>query len=308
MKMELDQGIKELSELIQKNNLVIFAGSGVSVDSGLPSWDNLLLNFMEMAKDLPLSSRDKKDLTELIDDAQKQHNENKFDPIKVATVIKDKIRGCNLNEYPLASAKYQYWLSSVFMNKKPNSNHDLIVQTNYPCILTSNYDLLFEEAANNNNFQDLAERTYSYTDELKIMSSIYSSTPCVIHVHGSIVNLSIDQIIFTKDDYNKLILKKYNGFAFALRMIFTRYSTLFVGYGASDPHLEEVMEEIADYFPLHGEDKHPLPYSYLVVLRSKAGAILEKWKNRVRTNLILIDDYSQYNQLLSTLKNLKPRN
>lgn len=134
------------------------------------------------------------------------------------------------------------------------------------------------------------------------MSSIHLSKECVIHVHGAVHQLDIDDLIFTKEDYNKLILKHFSGFSFALRALFTRYSTLFVGYGASDPHLEEVMEEVADYFPTEDMDKFPLPVSYLVTRRDKADCIFEKWKGRVRTSLIVVDDYDGCLTLLKELQ------
>jgi hypothetical protein len=194
----------------------------------------------------------------------------------------------------------------MFNQKTPNILHSLIVKTSYPFILTSNYDTLFEDAAYTEGFNDLASSIYTYKDQLEIMSAIYNNKQCIIHIHGTATTLNIDELIFTKEDYNKIILKKYEGFSFALRILFTRYSTLFLGYGASDPHLEEVLEELAEFFPL--EDKtFTLPESYLVTMRDKADSIMEAYKNRVRTNLIVIDDFSQYQDLLSHLQNKNPR-
>ena len=143
------------------------------------------------------------------------------------------------------------------------------------------------------------------------MSSIHNRNECIIHVHGAatgtLSGLSIDELIFTKEDYNKMILKKYSGFSFALRMLFTRYSTLFIGYGASDPHLEEILEEVTDYFPIDADDIYPLPMSYLIVKEDKVDSILSRWKERVRTKIISIKDYSENNNILDALYKIRPR-
>jgi len=308
MILELNDAKPILAQLLLENNLTIFAGSGMSIDSGVPDWDGLLQNFMDMASNLPgINENDKKDLDKIISDAKESQTQNRFDPIKVATVLKNKLNEINFEEYALARADYRSWVSKTFIDKIANNKHLSIVQTDYPFIITSNYDLLFERAALTSGYGELSSRTFAFFDELKIMSAIHQNKPCIIHVHGSASDLSIDKLIFTKEDYNKIILKKYNGFSFALKMLFTRYSTLFVGYGASDPHLEEVFEEISEFFPVDRNKQYPLPEAYLVTLRSKANTILDRWKDRVRTNLIIIDNYKQYDLILEHLKNAKPR-
>lgn len=309
MAYSLDEARSKLSEIINEGKLIILAGSGISVDSGLPDWDGLLDDFMQMAKNLSLpDGKDKNELHKIIEDAEERKSQNRLDPIQTATVLKNKIKQCKLNELPLAYSEYNSWITRRFIeNKEPNENHELIVKTNYPFILTTNYDQLLGQAAKKFNFNNFLDSTYTFKNELKIMYSINTLKHSIIHVHGSISDLSIDELIFTKEDYNKLIFKSYPGFSFALRMLFTRYSTLFVGYGASDPHLEEVLEEISEYFPPVNGYKYPLPESYLVIIRKKADTILEKWKERVGTNLVIIDDYSECTDLLRHLKNQSPR-
>lgn len=312
MKLDLDTGIKELATILSSGNLSIFVGSGISIDSDLPSWDGLLKEFIKMAGELKITDkRNKLELNNILKNATESldSDERIHDPIRIATVIKNKISECDLKNQPLAQQKYKGWLAEVFGGKIFNEKHKLIVDTDYPFILTSNYDLLLEDAAYESGHDQLSVNSYTYEDELKIMSSIHNGKECIIHVHGQINDIDIDKLIFTKEDYNKIILKEKPGFSFALRMLFTRYSTLFVGYGASDPHLEEIMEEISEYFPPNGIDnaEFPLPKSYLVVKRDKADLIFEKWKDRVRTNIIVIDDFSDYIKLLKTLKNTKTR-
>ena len=113
-----------------------------------------------MAESLPIPNEDhKKELLELISEAKSLIGSKRFDAIRIATVLKRKITECNINEVPLAIAKYKNWVASTFYGKPPNEYHDTIINTRYPFILTSNYDLLFEEAANSSGFKNLTERT-----------------------------------------------------------------------------------------------------------------------------------------------------
>lgn len=307
MKYSLDEAKNILSDIIQRGKLIILAGSGISVNSGLPNWDGLLDSFLLMAKSLSLpKGSHKTELDEIINDAEKRKRMNRSDPLKTATVLKNKIKECKLEDFPLAYSEYNSWIGKEF-DKDPNEYHNIIVQTNYPFILTTNYDLLLEKAAYKFGFTELSNSSYTFRDELKIMSSIENSKSSIIHVHGSITYLLIDELIFTKEDYNKLIQKRYPGFSFALRMLFTRYSTLYVGYGSNDPHLEEVIEEISEYFPQDQDNRYKLPESYLITLKKKSDSILEKWKDRVRTNIITIDDYPQCEELLLHLKKISPK-
>lgn len=311
MKHELSEAIPILTHLLKEDNLILFAGSGISRNSDIPDWDGLLKSFIDMAESLPITDKkNEKELKKIVEDSRLSFSKGiSNNAIRIATVLKNKILECdiNKNENKLAKSKYLSWVTNTFANKTPNINHHAIVNTKYPFILTTNYDLLFEEAAARDGINSLLENTYTFKQELEIMSAIHKKVQSIIHIHGSIENLSINELIFTKEDYNNIILKEYGGFSFALRMLFTRYSTLFVGYGASDPHLEEIPEELTHFFPLVDDTKYPLPHSYLVTKRDKADSVLEKWKDRVRTDLIVIDDFKQYDELLEQLKKEVPR-
>jgi hypothetical protein len=311
----------ELVELMSKGRLIIFVGSGISIDSKLPDWDGLLLEFIEMAESLNIpSAQHKAELKKLIEDSKgrlitksKEGKEaEKKDPdsqIKIATVIKRKLIEAIPPESKVANAKYKNWLNNLFLSAEPNSKHYDIVKANYPYILTTNYDLLLETAAENIGALDIASNSFIYKEETEIVSSIYQKKPAIIHIHGAVgQNLGVEEIIFTKEDYNKIIRKKFEGFSFALRMLFTSYSTLFVGYGASDPHLEDIAEELAEYYPPNADaNKYPMPKAYLVTKEDKADSVLEKWKDRMRTDVLTIKDYSEYDHLLEKLKKCSTR-
>ena len=309
MKLELKDAYPLLKERLESNSLNIFVGSGISLDSGIPSWDDLVIRFLDMAKSIRfVNDVDKNEIEEIVKDAYARKSAHRFNPIEIATVLKNRLKRSNeLTKMPFsqASKDYKNWVGSTF-DKAPNLKHQLIVATDYAFILTSNYDTLLQTAAFDLGYKEFSGKIFSYKNQSEILHAINVKDSCMVHVHGVANSLELDDLIFTKEDYNKIILKKYEGFSFALRMLFTRYSTLFVGYGASDPHLDEILEELAEYFPLV-DDSFVLPTSYLVTRRDKADVIMEKYKERVGMHLILIDDFAQYIDLLEFLKGIKPR-
>jgi len=309
MKYEIHEVKPILENLLVKGQLNIFVGSGISIDSGIPTWNGLIDEFLEMAKKIKfVNLADKKRIEQIYFDAQTRKAQSRFNPIEVATVLKRSLKEAQEISISVSQAykDYKNWIGKIFGDKLPNEKHKDIVSTDYKYILTSNYDDLLQAAAYDMGFLDFSAQTFDYKSQTEIIKKVNSGEPAIIHVHGLVNKLEIDELIFTKEDYNRMILKSYPGFSFALRMLFTRYSTLFVGYGASDPHLEEVLEELSEYFPLV-DKSFSLPENFLVTLRDKADIILEKYKERVGTSLILIDDFRQYNELLTHLKTIKGR-
>ncbi|MDR2011199.1 MAG: SIR2 family protein [Bacteroidales bacterium] len=305
----ISEVLPKLEKLMEDNMLSIFAGSGVSIDSGLPTWDGLIDKFIDLLDTLPFNKEleAKKNLDKLITDSRKRKEDKRFDPILVATSLKRAAKNLDIENKnnPLARSEYLSWVSREFVDKKPNECHSLIVNTDYQFILTTNYDLLFEKAAQKDEIYDIWDY-YSYKNPLEVMSSIHSRKKSVIHVHGTASDLSLDELIFTKEDYNKMIHKKFDAFSFALRILFTRFSTLFVGYGASDPHLDEVFEEISEYFPLQNSDDFKLPQSYILMKEEKIDSLFESNCERLRIDIIKIKNYSENKDILTYLKDKFP--
>lgn len=302
--MTIDKAKKELSKLIKQKRLIIFVGSGISIDSGLPNWTGFLDSFIDFCKGLQRDYNNQEIVksfqSELFDDA---HNEKIKKPAHVATVLKSKIAELPESIRSNIENDFRIWFFNLFATSKPNQKHEWIAGTNFPYVLTSNYDLLLETAAKNIGSP---YASLSFHEKERIAEALYTKTPSIIHVHGKYQDVLFDKIIFTAEDYIRIIKKGYPGFSFALQSLFLNYSTLFVGYGASDPHLEDLMEEFSYYFDYTKSVN--VSKNYLVVTRNRAGKILEDYKKRMRTELIVIDDFEEYNELLKYLSENHPRN
>jgi NAD-dependent SIR2 family protein deacetylase len=301
--LNLSDAVTRLKPELQSGRLIVFVGSGISVDSGLPTWDGFLDKFIEFCEQLPSQYRGR-DIERVmgIDLLANASTERRKKPVHVATVLKAKMGELPQNIRTNVEHDFKRWFFGLFANAQPNKKHELIASTNYPYILTSNYDLLLEEAAKQigSPYSSL-----SYYQKDLIAEAIYLRNPAIIHVHGQCSDVVLNKIVLTSEDYVRVIKKGVPGFSFALQSLFLTHSTLFVGYGASDPHLEDLIEEFAYLFDFPQSDN--ISKNFLVLTKERAGSILDNYKRQFRTELIVIDDYSECDFLLSELQQASPR-
>lgn len=295
--------ILTLAELLNQNKLIVFVGSGISIDSGLPTWDGLMQQFIEFCRSIQklvaLDPSDKFD--DLLKEAET--DKSKY-PIRVASVLKQKLQEIDNKYNANIKELLQNWLLDLFYYAQVNDNHRYIVKTNFPFILTTNYDRLLEKAAQESNFLSLYSNSYTFLNADKVASAIHNKNPAIIHIHGDPKNIYLDDFVFTAEDYIR-IRRKYPGFTLSIQTLFMTYSILFIGYGGSDPHLEELLEELSYYF--NWSNSQLLPQHFLLMKKGKANSILSKYKEKLRTKIIEIDDYSMTSDFLSKLQQAAPR-
>lgn len=302
--IKLEDAIKELQHQIKEDRLICFVGSGISKSSGLPIWDVFVTEFIEFCSNLAKNIGDG-EFDKIYKDAL-AHNQ----PIETTTVLKEWLSEKARTETSISiDDHFKEWFVELFTGAEPNIKHELIISSNYQHIVTSNYDNLLEKAADKLGFSKLRLHSFSYTEANKIASAIHLSERTIIHVHGKATNIKINQVVLTINDYIKMIKKIYPGFTFALQDLFYRYSSLFLGYGASDPHLEDLLQELSYFFDF-SNNSH-LPVHYLVVQEKKINKIYETYKGKFHTKLIIgSNDFdeleAQYSHLLKTLYEVKP--
>lgn len=111
-----NQAIKNLVEAMNDDELIIFVGAGVSANSGLPSWSELI---KELKSELSLG-----------DDVN--------DYLKIAQIYYNK----------WGRQKYIQKINSIFNNFSdaiPNTIHSEILKIQPAHIITTNYDNLLED-------------------------------------------------------------------------------------------------------------------------------------------------------------------
>lgn len=204
MNGEIKNKISILKEAIVTDRLVIFAGSGISLDSGLPLWGSLLEGI-------------KKNLNEEIrgDDA-----------LKIAQLL-----------YNEKGEKEYYDIVKELLYKdsteKYNNLHEMIFKLNPQHIITTNYDNFFEQIIENEGLD--------FSVVVKDEDLPYAKFKnLLIKYHGDFEN---HNIVLKENDYlefSKLNTLK----EIFVKSLFSNKIILFVGYSFSDINLKILSREI----------------------------------------------------------------
>lgn len=201
-----EQYIDFLAEELAREKLVIFVGAGVSKNSGLPSWQELVKVF---AKKLGI-------------------NKSYFSPeetLQIPQIYYDKF------------SKIQYYevLQDLFNETyETNSIHKTLKEMNISHIITTNYDELIEKELNDNKEYDVIgkEEELAYS----------KSTKMIIKMHG---DLKYRNIVLKKEDYDNYE-KNFPLISTYVKSLFTTNTIMFIGYSLNDVNVKNIMEWISN--------------------------------------------------------------
>ncbi|WP_405399560.1 SIR2 family NAD-dependent protein deacylase [Maribacter sp. Asnod2-G09] len=213
---------QKIKDAILQNNLVIFAGSGLSSDFKLPNWNNLV-------KDV-INKIGKKEFQTFIPVLEMEL----MQPIEVLQKIK--------SEHSLIKS----YIKSNF-NISPSLNFDVhkkILELTGQ-VITTNYDNTFEIASNNSIIPSV------YTDAFNINEISKNENPYIFKLHGS-YNEPSNCIIF-EEDYLKLY-NSNSGAIEKLKTIFSEKTILFLGFSFSDPDINLIFDNLDKAF--ENNNKH----------------------------------------------------
>lgn len=300
MQLTMTEALPIMKKLLSERKLSIFAGSGISVDSKLPAWDGFIDKYIEICEDLNASLDPNLQFTEIIADARASKDK---DLISTITALKDKVRECK--DRGINTDFCDDELNALFYAAVPNAYHEYIVATDYKHIITTNYDSLLEKAAKELGYKALLTRSYSYTEQQNLSIAVYSGKTAIIHAHGKISDIKLDQFVLTKDDY--LAIMKHNpGFRLIINSIFLTNSVLFAGYGGSDPHFEDIISDLNMTLNWNNGSAD-LPRCYIMLKKDKVTPIREFLNGKNRVDIITFDDYEQMKDFLKDLAVQCPR-
>lgn len=209
-----------IQQASRTNKLVVFVGAGVSQNSGIPTWNNLISSMME----------------ELPSELSKEN-----DVLKLAQMYKDS-RG---------HKEYMDKIKNVLLYNKavPNPLHKSIIALN-PChIITTNYDDLVE--------QELANefKQYDIIREDKDIPQM-DNQHCLVKMHG---DYTTDNIVLTEKDYfeyknNFPLIRAFVQSLFASKLV------LFVGFSFADLNLKMIMNELQNILSENMQRAYLLSY------------------------------------------------
>lgn len=220
MKEFIITSIKKIKKAVENNKLVIFVGAGVSANSGLPTWYQLI---EKLAFEL--------DSERFIDKDCIEKSCKKFKSTKISSDEFLKIPQYYFNER--GNKEYYDKIYEILdIPATPNPIHDLIFKLNPAHIITTNYDTLLEDSKNSYFHVVKENQDLPYAVQNRM----------IIKMHG---DLKTKNIVLKEDDY----LSYQNNFKLIdifVKALFASHLVLFVGFGADDPNFNLIFQSVKD--------------------------------------------------------------
>jgi hypothetical protein len=276
MDRSIEAFIKDFVNDLAANNVAIFAGAGMSKDSGYVDWAELL---SDIAQELGLQIDKESDLISL---AQYHVNEK-------------------------SRAKLNKKIITEFVEENElTESHRILARLPISTYWTTNYDTLIENALKEANKR--ADVKYD-------VSQIFNTRPkrdaVIYKMHGDIAHPG--KAILTKQDYEKYHVT-HDAFIAALTGDLTTKTFLFIGFSFTDPNLDYVLSRInvryqedkRDHYcfikkPKMGEKKSENQADFEYSTRKQQLMIREL--KRYGIQALLIDEYSQIPEILGEVEN-----
>ncbi|MDU0813614.1 SIR2 family protein [Bacillus siamensis] len=209
----LDTSITKIQEASENNKLVVFVGAGVSANSGIPTWNELIKEF---AQDL-----------------------GEFD-VDRSPDLYMKIPQYYFNER--GEKEYFEKMNEVFLKKKykPNPIHKEIFKLKPTHIITTNYDTLLEEAA-------IEEGQFFHTVKHDLDLPYDNFNKTIIKMHGDFENRNI---VLKEDDYlnyssNFTLIESY------IKALIATNTVLFIGYSINDSNFNLIFQWVKNILRNH---------------------------------------------------------
>lgn len=207
---EISSDIERLITMIRNKEIVLWAGSGLSLYAGYPSGSafcDIICNAAKSEKDKAILEQHKTVLMNVAEEFEQLYSRDEL--INLVSTHFDKT--------PIANPHSHYLCTQI---------------PQIDTIVTTNYDHLFE---------------YAYGDKLHTVVGtryhVSNKEPVTLYkIHGDSSDAS--SVVLTSKDYAKF----YNGLNSLvwgkLKVILAEHSVLFIGYSLEDKNIEDIFEKI----------------------------------------------------------------
>ncbi len=238
--MNINENMSHIKKALENEKLVIFVGAGVSKNSYVPTWGQLVREFAKKLNYTQcLSCHFKSENCEATCRHKYYFSTDEY--IKIPQYFYSQDKSPNHQDY------YSILQEVLDHDFQPNILNDLIVSLNPEHIITTNYDHLLD------HYQ--YEVIKNDADLLKANSNHY-----LIKMHGDIDDLQ--HIILKKDDYLRFshthaLIELY------IKSLLIDHIFLFVGYSLNDYNLKTFLSWI-DYLGHEKNVRDNMHYNYLI--------------------------------------------
>jgi hypothetical protein len=208
-----------LLEQLSKGRVVPFIGSGLSINAGLPDWRQLLEGLAELKIGRALNAQ-AANIQQAISAGQYELAAD-----ALSLVLGDQL-GRAINDLLDSSLA------------KPTVVHRLLGSVRWPAVITTNYDALLSQA-----FAPTLEHA-TWADDAKMEQLLHSAAPHIMFAHGTLQRT--ETIVLTPEHYRQCL--RHPAYRTYLKVIFTHYTVLFLGFGFSDRDVNWLLEDLrADF-------------------------------------------------------------
>lgn len=300
--------LESLKRKYQSEEVALFLGAGVSIDSGIPLWSKLINNLLAsmITSRLKVTKISSEELNRIINIAY-QNQENS--PITQMRYIRSAFD----------NGTYNKLVHDALYANKPTIQSNLLRAISNICIPTRNH--IGVQGIVTYNFDDLIERRLR-SDNVSV-NSIYDEGGCsspdklsVFHVHGFLPKkIDEDQeheLIFSEEDYHRVYRDAYCWSNIVQLNYLRENSCLFIGCSLTDPNLRRLLDVAAR------SNEDPRHYALLrrPQISETAGiskedietyrkidmSIKEKCFATMGINIIWIDEFEEIQGVLQWLK------
>ena len=239
--------VDDLASAIRARRVILFAGAGLSMSVGLPSWSELighLASELELSEDI-LSS-----------------------PGCTYQNLAEYYRIRNGSIGPLRSWMDRTW--RVSEDKVRESRlHQLVMSLDFPIIYTTNYDRNVETAF------EASGRDYVKVANARDIAKMREGVTQVVKFHGDFDDDEL--LVITETDYfNRLSFDSPLDIKF--RSDALGKTVLFVGYSMSDMNIRLLMHKLWRTWRLSGYEKdRPRSFVFMASANPVQEAILTEW-------------------------------
>jgi hypothetical protein len=237
----------ELVSAVRDRHAILFAGAGLSMNVGLPSWQQLI---DRMAEELGL------DPAALAEPGTTYHTLAEYYRIKRGSIG------------PLRSWLDRNWKVSD-ERVRASKMHSLVVDLEFPIIYTTNYDRNIEAA------YSARGREFVKVANARDLAKIRQSIPQIVKFHGDFDD--DDSLVITETDYfNRLAFDSPLDIKF--RSDALAKTILFIGYSMTDMNIRLLLHNLWRTWQSSGYEKdRPKSFVFMSVPNPLQAAILSQW-------------------------------
>lgn len=273
--ISIENFVNDYVESLLQKEAGLFVGAGLSFDSGMPSWKELL---RKPALSIGLDVEKEEDLVTV---AQYFVNESNYARTRINKEIKSKLKG----------------LANI------NNNQKILAQLPIDTIWTTNYDNLLERAfEENGKIVDVKRNKNDFT------SSPLNHEVTFYKMHGDVSN--VNGTVITRREYEEYDIN-FEMYVTALKSDLVRKTFLFIGYSFQDPNLRYILSQIRlllgnspreHYFFIKKIEKNLNESEADFKYRENKQNLQIKDLERYNIKAVEIDSYNQISDILNKIK------